>query len=304
MAFAFAAASRRDATYHAPPRPRRLRLHARVRRPAPLPAGPGVGPGVGRRRSRPTAGPPTAATATGAEAADGLRLGRRRRGAARGGRRLPRRAPAPRARGPALRARASPTTTASPGPWVSAAGSPPNGPARTGARPLGRRRSARAHRGAARGPTRRSYAVATTMMVARVIEAVGSRRSSDEIVPQGRAGEVTIALGHDRARGRLRRGRGADPGRPRRRRVGDRRPEDVHHQRPPRRLRLPAGPHQPRRASATRASPRSSCRWTARASRCRRCTRCRASGRTSPTTATCASTTAGASATSTGAGSR
>ena len=49
-------------------------------------------------------------------------------------------------------------------------------------------------------------------------------------------------------------------------------------------------------ASATGASPRSSCRSTAPASRPRPCTRCRASARTSPTTARCSSTTAGASA--------
>ena len=97
-------------------------------------------------------------------------------------------------------------------------------------------------------------------MVARVIERSAPTSSRRRSCPAAMRGEVTIALGHERARGRLRRRRRADPGPARRRRVGDRRPEDVHHQRPPRRLRVPAGPDRTRTCRTTRASPSSWCR--------------------------------------------
>ncbi len=89
------------------------------------------------------------------------------------------------------------------------------------------------------------YATSTSMMVARVIRAVGSEWLRSEILPKVVRGEVTIALGmsepeagSDVAAVQTR----AAPGR---RRVGGRRPEDVHDERSRVRLRLPPGPYRP-----------------------------------------------------------
>ena len=80
----------------------------------------------------------------------------------------------------------------------------------------------------------------------RVIRAVGSRRAEGrDRSRRSSRGEVTIALGMSEPEA------GSDVAavqtraRPVERRLGDRRPEDVHHQRPRRRLRVPARPHRP-----------------------------------------------------------
>ena len=100
----------------------------------------------------------------------------------------------------------------------------------------------------------------------------------------------------------LRRRRGEDPRRARRRRVGHRRPEDVHDVGPRGHVRLPAHPHEPRRAQAQGPHhvPRAARR--ARASRSTPCTRWAGSAPTPPSTPTCACPTRCASARSTAAG--
>ena len=91
----------------------------------------------------------------------------------------------------------------------------------------------------------------------------------------GRAGPVparhrqrprTLVPGLQRARRRLRPRVAAHPGRPRRRRVRHHRPQGLDELLRRGRLVPRAGPHRPRRARSTRVSPRSSCRWTSRAS--------------------------------------
>ena len=96
------------------------------------------------------------------------------------------------------------------------------------------------------------YAVGTSLMVARVIRAVGSAELPRDDRAQGGHRRSHHRPGHERTRGGLRRRQRADEGPPRRRGVGDRRTEDVHHERPRLRLRLPPGPNRP----GQRASPR------------------------------------------------
>ena len=104
------------------------------------------------------------------------------------------------------------------------------------------------------------------------------------------------------ARLRLRRRRGADPRRARRRRLAHRRPEDVHQRGRGVGVGVPPHPHQPRRAQAPRPHvlPRAHARRPG--SSCSRSARCRASAPTSRSTTACASATSGASARSTAAG--
>jgi alkylation response protein AidB-like acyl-CoA dehydrogenase len=95
-----------------------------------------------------------------------------------------------------------------------------------------------------------TYAAATTMMVAGVIREVGTGQQK-----AGNPAARAWRRDHHRARLhrawlRLRRGRRDYPRRPRRRRLGDQRAEDVHHERAGRRLHLPARPDRPGRAEA------------------------------------------------------
>ena len=121
-----------------------------------------------------------------------------------------------------------PTTTSSPGRGRAGLARPELG---------GHRRRAAARRlpvgaaGRVRPGPRRPSTDETTMMVARVIRAVGSDELKAAVVP-GSSGRAHHRPRHDRARGRLRRRRRPDPGPARRRPVDRRRPEDVHDERP------------------------------------------------------------------------
>ena len=96
----------------------------------------------------------------------------------------------------------------------------------------------------------------------------GTEEQKQEFLPQIMRGPDQLVPGLLRARRRLRPRRPEDHRGPRRRRVGDQRPEGVDHPGPDRRLRLPARPHRSRRpeaqghqlpARADAASPASRC---------------------------------------------
>ena len=126
---------------------------------------------------------------------DGLRLGRRRprRSAARSARSSPSTSP-PELEDAALRARRRPTTTASSGRSASGTGSPPTGraTASTCSAPTAMHVL---ERGADPGRGARSTPSSTSMMVAKVIRAVGSEWLQAEIVPK-----VVRGRDHHRAR--------------------------------------------------------------------------------------------------------
>ena len=266
--------------------------------------GRGAGPGCGASRATPTAAPPGPATAEPERPERGLRTRRLASAACRDEVRafLERELP-PELEEEVYRSGASHDADLHPPAGRAAVGRPGLGPRRRT-----RRRSTPSRSTPldyeltkAEAPT---VAISTTEMVASVIRAVGTDELKAEILPRFLRGEITIALGMTEPEV------GSDvagvqhPGPPRRRPVDRRRAEDVHDERPRRRLRLPPHPHAARRARSTPASRCSSCRSTSRASRCRRCTRCPASGRTSSSSTTSRSRIAGASARSTAAGRR
>ena len=96
-------------------------------------------------------------------------------------------------------------------------------------------------------------AIGTTMLIAETLRMFGTPEQKETIMKPAVRGEVVIALGYTRARLRFGRRRRPDPGGARRRGVGDRRREDVHHAGPGGRLRLLADPDQHRGEESTGA---------------------------------------------------
>ena len=92
------------------------------------------------------------------------------------------------------------------------------------------------------------------------------RRDPGPLPARHRQRARALVPGVQRARRRFRPGVAAHPRRARRRRVRHRRPQGLDQLLRRRRLVPRAGPHRPRRARSTRASPPSPCRWTSRAS--------------------------------------
>ena len=79
------------------------------------------------------------------------------------------------------------------------------------------------------------------------LAALGHRRAEGDVPPPAVRGHGPLLLRHDRARGRrLRPDAHPDPRLPRRRRVGDQRPQVVHLRRPGRQVRHPHRPHRGR----------------------------------------------------------
>ena len=293
------------ATYDAAALPRRLRLHARVTTCSSTTGGRGAGPGSGASRAPPTGAPPARRYAS----REGLtwtstverrdRDVRATRCAAFLAEVTCRPSSRTRSTGPAC-----PTTTTSSGGWPSAAGSGRAGSASTAEPPLDVDRYARARGRAQQGRGADFYLMSTTEMVASVIRAVGTDELKDESSPascgassRSPSGMTEPEAGSDVAGVQTRARRDGDDW------IID--GQKMFTTNAPRhRLRVPADPHQPRRAQAQGPDDVPRAARPARASRRRPCTRCRASGRTSPSTTTSWSTTAGASARSTAAGRR
>ncbi len=78
----------------------------------------------------------------------------------------------------------------------------------------------------------------------------GSDEQKAFFLPAILAGELNCAIGYTEPEAGHRPGVPADPGRPRRRRVGHRRQQDLHLRRRPGRLHLAGGPHRPGRPEA------------------------------------------------------
>ena len=106
-------------------------------------------------------------------------------------------------------------------------------------------------------------------MVGNTHPAVGHRRAEAALPPAHPRRRGPLVPGLLRAERRIRPRQPRVPGRARRRRVGDQRPEDLDVGRPPRRLDLRARPHRPRRAEA-QGHHVPARRWTSPASRCGR----------------------------------
>ena len=94
------------------------------------------------------------------------------------------------------------------------------------------------------------YLSETSRMVASVIRHAGTPEMRERIVPGAMNGGHHHRARVHRTRVRLRRRGGANESGAFRRRLDHQRIEDVHHERSYRRLRLPAGPDQPRDAQA------------------------------------------------------
>ena len=135
------------------------------------------------------------------------------------------------------------------------------------------------------------YGIGTTTMVATVIASGRHRRAEGEIIPTALAGEIIIVLGFSEPEA------GSDVAAAQTRAVRDGDEWVINGQKMFTtnahigRLRVPADPHQPRRAQAQGPHHVPRADGPARASRSRPCTRCRASARTSPSTTTCGSPT-------------
>ena len=261
MAFAFAAETARDATYDACTSTAATASCSSTTSSSTT-GGRGAGPGCGaspatayRRAARPRrvrTGRPD----------DGLRPGRPSRGRSATRWRVPRRAPHARARG----RRCTATGVSHDDEFARALAerdwiAPGLGPRRRRAAGLDPF-DVHVLDEELTGPSAPTYLLGTTEMVARVIEPVGTDELKDDDRPGRSCGRAHIALGMTEPEAGSDVAGGADPGPPRRRRVGHRRPEDVHDQRPRRRLRVPAGPHRTPTCPSTRASPCSSCRST------------------------------------------
>ena len=89
-------------------------------------------------------------------------------------------------------------------------------------------------------------------LAAGAILAFGSEQQRQRYLPRDPLGRGAVVPAVQRARRGQRPGQPEDPGGARRRRLRGQRAEGVDHQRPPRRSRLPAGAHQPRRRQAGR----------------------------------------------------
>ena len=89
-----------------------------------------------------------------------------------------------------------------------------------------------------------------TIMIAHTLRAVGTDEQKQRFIPPALAGEILFALGYTEPDSGSDVAAAKTRAVARRRRVGHRRPEDVHDVGPRGHVRLPAHPHEPRRAQA------------------------------------------------------
>ena len=135
-----------------------------------------------------------------------------------------------------------------------------------------------------------------TIMIARTLRAVGTDEQKQQFIPPALAGEILFALGYTEPDSGSDVAAAKTARRARRRRVGHRRPEDVHDAWPTRPPTSSCSPGPIPTSPSTRASPCSWCRSTRRAWRSTRCTRWAVSAPTPPSTPACACPTRCASA--------
>ena len=170
----------------------------------------------------------------------------------------------------AVRATSTPCSTSGwpgSGTWGGTAGRASAWPKEHGGRGLSLHQQVIFHEEYARagGPGRVGHIGET--LIGPTIIAFGSDEQQRRFLPPIRRRRRAVVPGLLRARRRVRPGQPQDPGRARRRRVGDRRPEGVDVARPVGAVVLRAGPHRPGGAPAPAASRTCWCRWTSPASR-------------------------------------
>ena len=106
----------------------------------------------------------------------------------------------------------------------------------------------------------------TLNSVGPTLMALGTAEQKQRILPGILRGEVHFSIGYTEPSAGTDLASLQDPGRTRRGRVRDQRPEDLHERDPVRRLRMAGSAHRPRRARSTKVSRSSLCRSTAQVS--------------------------------------